>query len=81
MCMFFQAFKEQVHPKHVDIQGLNQTAADLIKDSPTEQTHVIRVPMTDVNKRWDGLLEGIAERKVCEIKCKHSIHIILSLSV
>lgn len=53
-----------VHPKHLDIEELNQTAHSLTKDSPTEQAAIIREPMHDVNKRWDVLLEGIAHRKV-----------------
>ena len=57
-------FKELVHPKHLDIQSLNQQAHDLTRDSPTEQATAIREPMTDVNKRWDALIDGISDRKV-----------------
>ena len=59
-----KAFKELVHPKHLDIQSLNQQAHDLTRDSPTEQGHSVREPMNDVNKRWDALIDGISDRKV-----------------
>ena len=59
-----KSFKEKVHPKHIDIQFLNQTAADLIKDSPTEAAGVIREPMADVNRRWDTMLDRMSDRRV-----------------
>ena len=59
-----KGLKDVVHPKHLDIEELNQHAHDMTKDSPTEQAAVIREPMSDVNKRWDALLQGIADRKV-----------------
>lgn len=59
-----KGFKEEVHPKSLDIQSLNQQATDLTRDSPTEQGVTIKEPMADVNKRWETLLEGMAERKV-----------------
>ena len=59
-----RAFKEIVHPKHLDIQALNQQAQDLTRDSPTEQGISVREPMNDVNKRWDSLIDSISDRKV-----------------
>ena len=65
-----QSFKEVVHPKQLDIQELNHTARDLTKDSPTEQSAVIKDPMTEVNRRWEELLNGVADRKVSlQIMC------------
>ena len=58
-----KAFKEEVHPKSLDIQSLNQQATDLTRESPTEQGATIREPMADVNKRWDQLLDGMSDRK------------------
>ena len=57
-------FKEQVHPRQLDIQVLNQQARDLTKDSPTEQTSPIKEDLARVNNKWDNLLDNMAERKV-----------------
>ena len=59
-----RVFKEVVHPKHLDIESLNQQVQELTKDSPTEQASTVKLPMTEVNNKWDALLDGIAERKV-----------------
>ena len=65
-------FTEVVHPKHLEVQTLNQTAADLIRDSPSDQSTVVKEPMNDINKRWDVLIDSIATRKVSCQKCiKH----------
>ena len=62
-----RAFKDLVHPKHLDIQSLNSQAQDLTRDSPTEQGMSVREPMSDVNKRWDALIDSISERKVSRL--------------
>lgn len=56
--------KEVVHPKQLEIQTLNHTAKDLLRESPTEQHPVIKEPVTNVNKRWDILLDKIGTRDV-----------------
>ena len=61
---FYQVFKEQIHPRQLDIQVLNQQARDLTKDSPTEQTSPIKDDLAQVNNKWDNLLDNMAERKV-----------------
>ena len=64
LLFFWQEFKETVHPKTLDIEMLNQTAQDLTKDSPTETAAYIKSPMSDVNRKWEELLDGISDRKV-----------------
>ena len=57
------AMKEEVFPRHVDVEFLNQQAGDLTKGASPEQAATIREPLQDVNERWHGLIEGMAERK------------------
>ena len=56
-------FKLEVDPKLSDIESLNQKAGELVKDSSPDQAVVVTDPMTAVNKRWDGLLDGIGDRQ------------------
>ena len=74
-----QAFKEVVHPKHLDLEVLNQQATELTKDSPTEQAAVIKEPMSDVNLRYDNLVDGISNRKVCVYPAYYAYFYILAL--
>ena len=57
------AMKEEVFPRHVDVEFLNQQAGDLTKGTSPEQAAFIREPLQDVNQRWHGLIEGMADRK------------------
>ena len=61
----FQLFKSDIQPKHLDIEGLNQVANDMTKDSPMEEAKVIKSPVMDVNQRWNVLLDNISDREVC----------------
>ena len=56
--------KKAVHPKQLEIQTLNQTAKELIKESPTDQHAAVKEPVSEVNKRWDILLDNIGTREV-----------------
>ena len=59
-----KSFTDTVHPKSRDVQTLNQTAKDLIRDSPSDQSAaVVKEPIGDVNRRWDVLIDSIATRK------------------
>ena len=58
-----KSFSAAVHPKSLDVQNLNQTAKELLRDSPTDQSAVVKEPIGDVNKRWDVLIDSIATRK------------------
>lgn len=53
-----------MEPKQVDVESLNQKANDLAKDSTPEHAAVVKEPMSNVNKRWDNLLEGLGDREV-----------------
>ena len=55
--------KEEVYPRHVDVEFLNQQAADLTKGTTPEQAATIREPLQDVNQRWHELIEGMSDRK------------------
>ena len=57
------AMKEEVFPRHVDVEFLNQQAGDLTKGASPEQAAFIREPLQDMNQRWHGLIEGMADRK------------------
>lgn len=58
-------FKAEVEPKQVEIESLNQNGNEMVKESSSgDQALVVKEPLLAVNKRWDGLLEGIAERQV-----------------
>ncbi len=63
-CLCFQAVKETVHPRQLDVQSLNHTAQELTKDSPSEQASPIREDMGQVNIKWENLLDTITDRKV-----------------
>ena len=53
-----------VHPKSSEVQAINQTARDLLREgSPAEQVGVVKEPVGDMNRRWDVLVDGIASRK------------------
>ncbi|OWF34915.1 Dystonin [Mizuhopecten yessoensis] len=59
-----KVFKAEVEPKQVAIESLNQNGNDMVKESSSsDQALVVKEPLTTVNKRWDGLLEGIADRQ------------------
>lgn len=60
----FKELKSEVDPKQVDIQYLNQQATELAKDSTGEQAAVVTEPLAEVNRRWDELVENLADRKV-----------------
>ena len=62
-CCSFQLFKSEVDPKHSDIEALNQKADELVKDTSPDQAVVVTEPMSAVNLRWDGLLDGIGDRQ------------------
>ena len=57
------AMKEEVFPRHVDVEFLNQQAGDLTKGATTEQAASIKEPLQDVNQRWHALIEGMSDRK------------------
>lgn len=61
--LVLQYLKQQVHPHHTDIESLNQQAADLTKDSTSEQAAMIRQPMSGVNTRWHELLGAVSARE------------------
>ncbi|KAH3698995.1 hypothetical protein DPMN_073941 [Dreissena polymorpha] len=56
-------FKLEVDPKHADIEALNQKAEELVKDSSPDQVVIVKEPVGAVNKRWEGLQEGISDRQ------------------
>ena len=53
-----------MEPKQVEIETLNQQAAELSKDCSAEQAIYVKEPMTNVNLRWDMLIGNIADREV-----------------
>lgn len=65
-----KSLKESVHPKQLEIEALNQTAKELLKESPTDQHPAVKQPISDVNKRWDILLDNIGNR---DIKLKKAL--------
>lgn len=56
--------KQEVEPKHADIERLNQTGYELTREALTEARAAVDAPLSDLNSRWDNLLDGINERKV-----------------
>jgi hypothetical protein len=58
-------FKAGVDPKSMDVEALNQQGAELTKDSPAEQAAFIKEPLTQLNHRWNTLLNNIGDRQVC----------------
>lgn len=62
-----QVLNDGILPKHNEIQELNFTASELMKDCTAEQAAVIREPLADVNRRWDTLHQNIARKMVCFI--------------
>jgi len=53
-----------VNGKHLEVKSLNQRAANMVKDRLDSEAKVIRQPMSEVNKRWEVLLDGVKARKV-----------------
>ena len=59
-----QVFKASVDPKHINIESLNQQAAELTKDSSPEQAVVLKEPLAQLNTRWGVLVNNIGDRQV-----------------
>lgn len=62
-----EALKEctaDVNDKYLEVEALNQCAANMVNDRPETEAKVIRQPMSEVNKRWKALLDGVGQRKV-----------------
>ena len=53
-----------VNDKYLEVEALNQQASNMVSDRPESEAKVIKQPMSEVNKRWKALLEGIGQRKV-----------------
>lgn len=62
-----QVLNDGILPKHSEIQELNFTANELMKDCTADQAAVIREPLADINRRWDTLHQNIARKMVCSI--------------
>ena len=60
-----------VNNKYLEVEALNQQAANMVKDRLDTEAKVIKQPMSEVNKRWKSLLDGIGERKV---RCVSLLH-------
>ena len=57
-------FKNEVDPKHVDIESLNQHAADLLSaDGNSNQAMMIVETMDDINDRWSRLQDSMGDRR------------------
>lgn len=56
-----------VNNKYLEVEALNQQATNMVRDRPETEAKVIKQPMTEVNKRWKTLLDGIGQRKVCAL--------------
>lgn len=57
-------FTDGVSEKYGEVETLNQHTNDMVKDRPETEAKVIKQPMSEVNKRWKALLDGINQRKV-----------------
>ena len=53
-----------VNDKYLEVEALNQQATNMVSDRPETEAKVIKQPMSEVNKRWKALLDGIGHRKV-----------------
>ena len=62
-CSCYQVFKVQVHPRFVEIQNLNQYSSELRNASLLEGESLVPT-VTDINQRWDRLVNNIAKREV-----------------
>ena len=59
-----QVLSSEVLPKHMSLQELNHAADELIKGSTAEHSALIREPLSDINRRWEGLHQDIAKKMV-----------------
>lgn len=81
-----QSLNEEVLPKHLEIQELNSTTIDVVKDCSADQAGIIKEPVNDINRRWEELHDSIAKRTVrmtclvclvCLV-CFHIVHLFYS---
>ena len=61
--MQLRDFKNEIEPHVVDIENLNRKAAELMENTTPAQVRAVSVPIEDINRRWDELHRGIAERQ------------------
>lgn len=56
-------FKEDLDRHTVDLEQLNQQAADLAEGSSPDQALVVKMPLQDITMRWDLISKGLATRQ------------------
>jgi len=57
-------YTNDVNDKYMEVEALNQQAGEMTKDRGDNEASVIKQPLSEVNKRWKSLLDGIGNRKV-----------------
>nr|XP_006813086.1 PREDICTED: dystonin isoform X1 [Saccoglossus kowalevskii] len=56
-------FKGELDPHQVDVEAINQQGNQLMSKLPDDCKHIIRGPLVDLNRRWDGLQVKTVDRK------------------
>lgn len=57
------SFKDKLDQHMIDVELLNQQAAELIEGTAPDQALVVKKPLADVNKRWDSLGHKLSDRQ------------------
>lgn len=56
--------KVDLEPKQLVVEALNQTGVELSRESSPEQKSLVKEKLSDVNEKWDDLLDSVNERQV-----------------